>query len=69
MTLMKGLLHGVERRTRRGEPFDCRHLVPFGLDGKHQARAHGRPIEQDGAAAAHAVLAADVGSGQAEIVA
>ena len=68
MAFVKGLLDRVERRARRGESFDCRHLVVLGLDGQHQARAHRRPIQQDGAAAAHAVLAADVGPGQAEVM-
>ena len=65
---MKGLLHRVKRRTRRGETFDSRHVVALGLDGEHQARAHRRSIQQNRAAAAHAMLAADVGSGQAEVV-
>src|SRR5262245_53650019 len=41
----------------------------LGLHRKHQTRAHGLAIEQDGAGAADAVLAADVGAGLAAVVA
>jgi hypothetical protein len=43
--------------------------VAVGLDGQHQAGAHGLAVEQDGAGTAHAVLAADVGAGEIEVVA
>ena len=68
MAFVKGLLDRVERRARRSESFDCRYLVALRLDGQHQAGAHRRPIQQDGAAAAHAVLAADMGPGQTEVM-
>ena len=38
-------------------------------DREHQARPHRPPVDQHGAGAADAVLAADVGAGQAEVVA
>ena len=40
-----------------------------GLDGEQDARAHRLAVEQHGAGAAHPVLAADVGAGEAEVVA
>jgi hypothetical protein len=43
--------------------------MPVGLNGENQARAGWVTIEQNSASAAHAVLAADVGAGQAEIMA
>src|SRR2546430_121769 len=53
----------------RGEPFHRDQLVPVRLDSEDQARAHGVAIQQHGAGAAHAVLASDVRSGEAELVA
>jgi hypothetical protein len=69
VTFVKRLLYRVERRIGRGESLDRRDLVTLRLDGKHQARPDGSPVEQDGAAPTHSVLAADVSSGQAEVVA
>ena len=46
-----------------------RDLVPVGLDGEHQARADGRAVEEDGAGAADAVLAAEMGAGEPDILA
>jgi hypothetical protein len=69
VAFVKRLLDGVQRRARRGKALDCRHLVALGLNREHQARADRRTVEQDRAAAAYAVLAADVGAGQAEVVA
>ena len=50
-------------------PFDGADLAAVGLDREHQAGAHGVVVEDDGAGAADAVLAADMGPGLAAIVA
>ena len=47
------------------EAFDRAHVAAVGLDGEHQARAHRLAVELDRAGAADAVLAADLGPGQA----
>src|SRR5947207_1439971 len=59
----------VERPRVSREAFDSRQFVALSLDGEHQARSHRSAIQQHRAAAAHAVLAADVGAGQPEVVA
>ena len=51
------------------EALDRRHAVAVGLHCVHQAGAHRLAVEQDRAGAADAVLATDVGAGQAQIVA
>ena len=51
------------------EPFDRGDLVPDRGDREHQAGAHRAAVDQDRAGAADAVLAADVGAGQPEVVA
>ena len=40
-----------------------------GLHGEHQARAGGLAVDEDGARAAHPVLAPEVGAGEAEVLA
>ena len=52
-----------------GEAFDRRNRVIVRLHGEHQAGAHRLAIEKDGAGAADAVLAADMGAGKRQIVA
>ena len=52
-----------------GEPFDGDDLHPLGLHREHQARAHGRAVDDDGAGAAHAVLATHMRSGQPQMMA
>ena len=44
-------------------------VVTVGLHREHQAGAHGSAVEHHGAGAAHAVLAADMGAGQQQLVA
>ena len=66
VALPEGLLHGVQLLTV-GEPLDSDHLVVLCLYGEHQARAHRRAVEQDGAGAAHPVLASEVGAGETEL--
>ena len=69
VALVKCLLDGMQRSTRRSHALYSRYFVAFGLDRKHQARPDRRSVEEDSAAPANAVLAADVGAGKAEIVA
>jgi len=69
MTFVKRLLHRMQRSAICGEALDRCHLVALRLHGEQQAGTHGRPVEQHRAAPAHAVLAPDVGAGQAQVVA
>ena len=50
-------------------PSTVRMLAAVGLDREHQAGAHRIVVEDDGAGAADAVLAADMGPGLAAVVA
>ena len=68
VVLLKRLLQRMERLIRR-EPFNGENLFAVGLGGKEQTGTNRATIEQHRAGAAHAVLAADVGSDQAEIMA
>src|SRR5690242_8695027 len=68
MLVPKGLLQAVELAFA-GESLDGRHLLPVGLHREHQAGACGAALDEHGARAAHAVLAADVRAGEAELVA
>ena len=69
MALQERLLHRRELRRGVGKPFDSGDLVAVDGDSEQQARAHRLAVEQHGARPAHAVLAADVRAGQAEVVA
>ena len=51
------------------QAFDRADLGTVGLDGEHQAGAHGLAVDHHRTGAAHAVLAADMGAGQAQTVA
>jgi hypothetical protein len=66
--LLKRLLQGMKRLIRP-EPFDRENLLSVGLDGKQQTGTNRAAIEHHGASAAHPVLATDVSSDQAEIMA
>jgi hypothetical protein len=52
-----------------GQAFDRDDLRTFRLHGEDQAGAHRGTIHQHGAGAANAMLAADVGAGQPQLVA
>src|SRR5687767_13473564 len=54
---------------RRRDAFDGQDLVAVRLHREHQARARGEAVEQDRAGAADAVLAAEMGAGEAELLA
>ena len=52
-----------------GEPFDGYDLGALGLHGEHEAGAHRRAIDDNRAGAAHAVLAADMGASEPQMMA
>ncbi len=62
------LLQRMESTVLVGQALDGRNFMVVGLHGEHQAGAYGLAVEQDGAGAADAVLAADMGAGQRQIV-
>src|SRR5262249_42940468 len=66
--LTKGLLERIEPPPV-GEALDGLDVAAVHLNGEQQAGPHGRPIDDDRARAAHTVLAAEMGSGQLEVVA
>jgi hypothetical protein len=65
----------VERLLQRrelfgvGQSFDRLDGAAVGLHRQHQAAAHDLAVHADGAGTAHAVLAADVRAGEAELLA
>ena len=61
-------LHGREL-TGRGEAFDGRDVVARRLHREQEAGPHGGAVEQHGARAAHAVLAAEMGAGEPAVFA
>ena len=67
--LAERVLDHAEFAGRRRKPLDRGDLVAIGLHGEHQAGAHRLAIEQHGAGAAHAVLAAGMGAVEQKILA
>ena len=65
----EGALQGRERAARTGESFDGRHHAPFALADGDDAGAHLRVVDEHGACAAVAGMAADLGADEAELVA
>jgi hypothetical protein len=57
---LERFLEGVKPPVGRGEAFNGRNGGTIGLHRERKARASGLAVDQDGAAAAHTVLAADV---------
>ena len=51
------------------EALDGLDVAALGLDGEHQAAADRGPVDDDGAGAAHALLAAHVRAGEAQLLA
>ena len=51
------------------EALDGEHLLAPGLDREHEARPDGDTVDDHGAGAADAVLAAEMGAGQPELFA
>ena len=68
VVLVKGLLERMERAVHH-QALDGDELGAVGLDGEHQAGPGGLAIDEDGAGAADAVLAPDMGAGEAEVLA
>jgi hypothetical protein len=62
--LAKGLLNDVQRSIRVGDALDSGDLGAIGLDGEHHAGFDRLAVEIDGAGAAMAGVAADVGAGE-----
>ena len=68
MVLRERLLKRVQR-VAVGEALDRLDLAVVGLHAEHEARAGRRAVDEDGARAADAVLAAEVRARVAEVVA
>ena len=68
MMIHEGALHRMQLVAVR-EPLDGADLLAVGLHGKHQAGAHRLAVDDHGAGAADAVLAADMGAGLPAILA
>ena len=62
-------LKGVEFVGVGRQPFDGLYCRAIGLHREQQTRAHRLAIQQNRARAAHAMLTADMGAGETEIVA
>ena len=76
VALGEGLLHRAHRLAgrrdpgigRRAQSLDRRDLVLLRRHGEHEAGAHRGTVDEHRARATHAVLAADVGAGEAQVV-
>ena len=66
--ILEGLLQRVQLGRRRRDTFDGRHALAVDLHGKHQAGTRGSAVHEDGARAAHAMLAAHMRPGEHELV-
>src|SRR5688572_21679796 len=64
--LPEALLQGMQL-TLRGKPLDRGDRGAIGLDGEHRARLHAAAIDEHGARAALAGVAADVGAREAQL--
>src|SRR3954471_16202431 len=63
------LLQRAESAVRCGEPLRRNHITGVGLHREHDAGAHRLAVEQHGACAAHAVLAAQMRSREPQLAA
>jgi hypothetical protein len=68
VVLMERLLQGMQSVGGRRDTLNGEELMSVRLHREHQAGARRAAIEEDGACAADAVLAAEMGAGQAELV-
>jgi hypothetical protein len=68
VVLHERLLHWVQLAFR-GQPLDRRHLGAFRLEREQRAALHGPAVDEDGAGAALARVAADVRASQPQTVA
>ena len=64
--VLERLLQLVELAVGRGEQLDRADLAALRLHGEREARTHRRAVDHHRAAAADAVLAADMGAGRTE---
>ena len=69
MVFMERLLQRVQLIRGGGNPLDGENIMAVRLHREHQAGARGAIVEQDGASAADAVLAAQMRAGQSELMA
>src|SRR5690348_2115312 len=65
----EGLLHRVQRRAGRAQPFDRRHVAALRNGGETEAGERALAVDQHGAGAALAVVAALFGAGQPHVLA
>src|SRR4029079_1667506 len=68
IALLKGRLQ-VGNLAGIGKAFDGLHLGAIALGGQHQATTHNLAVNTHGAGTAHAVLTADMASGEKQVVA
>ena len=69
MRLLEGLLQHREGLIRIGQALDRGDLTLMGLNRQHQTRPRSLVIDQNCASTTHAVLTADVGAGEFEVLA
>ena len=69
MRVFEGGLEWIQLTGRRGKTLNGPDLMAVGLRRQHDARPCRFVVEEDGARAADAVLAADMRAGQSEILA
>src|SRR5258707_10348984 len=68
MAFLECLLDRMQRAVRLGHGLDGANLSAIGLHRQRQARSSGLAVDENGAAAADAVLASHMGAGEAELV-
>src|SRR5262249_44517408 len=69
MVFMEGLLQGMQLVGRGRDALDGENIMAVRLHREHQAGTRRAIIEEDRACPANAVLAAEMGAGEAELVA
>src|SRR5450830_58013 len=67
MMLRKSPLQGMQSLLA-AERLDRLHGLAFRLNGQHEAAPDGRAVDENGACPANAVLAADMRSGEPQVV-
>src|SRR5262249_8879680 len=68
VVFMEGLLQGMQLVGRGRDALDGENIMAVRLHREHQAGARRAIVEEDGACPANAVLAAEMGAGEAELV-
>ena len=68
MSLPERLLEGMELPPSAASPSIVSNSASVRLDGEHQARADRLAVEDDRAGPAHAVLAAEMGSRELQVL-